>query len=140
MKEPLDLFEHDDFLFSTGLSSVDMLEHPAGEDRSAGMWILGIGAFTTNITTSGTMTVCGVDDFAHRDPDQQFPELLAARRGSFAFELAQTEACIDALKDVLFVFTTPNAIVKVTAHQHLKPCRKPLPDDTSGLIALLAIG
>jgi hypothetical protein len=140
MKEPLNLFEHDDFLFSTGLSSVDMLEHPAGEDRSAWIWILGIGPFATNIATSRTMTVCGVDDFAHRDPDQQFPELLAARRGSLAFELAETKARIHALKDVLFVFTTPNAIVKVTAHQHLKPCRKPFPDDSSGLVALLAIG
>ena len=86
MKEPLDLFEYNDLLFGTRLRSVDMLEHPAGEDRSAGMRIMGIGAFTTNIATSGTMTVCGVDDFAHRDPDQQFPELLAAGRGCFAFE------------------------------------------------------
>ena len=86
------------------------------------------------------MTVCGVDDLAHRDPDQQFPEFLAARRGGLAFELAETEARVNALENVLFVFAPPNAIVEVPAHEHLQPRREPFPDDASGLVAFVAIG
>lgn len=116
MEEPLDLFEHDDLFVRAGLDSIDMLEHPPREDRRVGMRILGFAAFTTNIATGGMVTMCGVDDLAHCDPDQQFPEFLAARRGSLALELAETEARVNALENVVFVFTPPNAIVKVPAH------------------------
>jgi hypothetical protein len=140
VEEPLDLFQHDDLLFGAGLGSVDMLEHPARENRRGGMRILGIEAFTTDIATGGTVTMCGVYDLAHRDPDQQFPELFAARGGGLTLELTEAEARVNALEDVLFVFTPPNAIVKVPAHENLQPRREPFPDNTSGLVALLAIG
>jgi hypothetical protein len=140
MEEPLDFFEHDNFFFCAGLGSVDMVEHPTREDRRGGMRISRIAAFTANIATGGTVTMRGVDDLAHRDPDQQFPEFLATRRGGVALELAETEARVNALENVVFVFAPPNAIIKVPAHEHLQPRREPFPDNPSGLVALVAIG
>ena len=66
------------------------------------------------------MPVGGVDDLAHRDPDQQFPELLATGGGGFALELAEAEARVHALEDVLLVFAPADAVVEVPAHEHLQ--------------------
>jgi hypothetical protein len=140
VKEPLDFFEHDDFLFRAGLSSVDMLEHPPWKDRRVGMRILAIGAFTTNIATGGAVTMCGVNDLAHRDSYQEFPKFLAARGTGLALELAETKARVHALEHVLLVFAPANAIIEVPPHEHLQPRRESFPDDASRLVALVAIG
>ena len=117
VKQPLDLLENDDLLLVAGLSPVDVLEHPARKERPVGWRVVAVGSFAADVAAGREMTVGRVDDLAHRDPDQQFPQLLAARRRCLAFELPEAKAGVDALKYVLFVFAAANAIVEVPPHQ-----------------------
>ena len=127
MEQPLDLLENDDLFLLAGLRPVDVFEHPAREERPAGGAVVGFGSLAADVAAGREMPVGRVDDLAHRDPDQEFPQLLAARGRGLPVRLPDAEARVHALKDVLFVFAAADAIVEVPAHQAQQAAPKTVP-------------
>ena len=115
------LLEDDDLLFVARLSAVDVIEHPAREERAIGVVVARVDPLAANVAACRHMAVGRIDDLTHGDPHQELPELLATGRRRLAFELTGAEARVHALENVLLVLADANTVVQMSPHQRLQP-------------------
>src|SRR5437660_1700408 len=86
------------------------------------------------------MALGRIGNLAHRDPDQQLPELVAAPQRVLGLELPEAEALEHALQDVVFALAAAEAGVEPPAHEGAEACRKAFPDLPRGLVARARVG
>src|SRR5208283_3433401 len=133
-EQALDFLHNGDSLLGTGLRAIDVVQHPLRKVRIARV-VRSVAALTADVAPIRHVSVSGVDNLAHRDPDQQFPELLPAGRCGLSRGLAVAKAGEHALQDVLLILATQDAVIEMAPDQILEPRRESFPDDPGGLIA-----
>src|SRR5262249_23977704 len=104
LEQAIELPDDHDPLFGAGLGAVDVVEHPAGEERWLRPTVVLWGRPVARHGAASRETSVGdIDDLAHRDPYQEPPEFLPAGRRGLPLELLLAESRKCTLKDVLLI-------------------------------------